>query len=123
MANEIVVSGTLRYEDATGAEDNLDFADLSATLLFTRFNKCIHFVGTTEEAMKLGEVVTPGWCLIKNLDATNYVEIRTGTGGTKMLKIAAGKSAGPFYFGSGVTAPYIIADTAEVKVVYLITST
>lgn len=31
-------------------------------------------VGTSEEVISIGDVATLGWCFLRNLDATNYVE-------------------------------------------------
>lgn len=79
----------------------------------------IHNVGTSEEAMKLGELGSLGWGFLYNMDATNYVQILTGTSGTAMLKFKAGEGY-PFRFGSGVTAPYIIANTGACNVRYVL---
>lgn len=73
--------------------------------------KTVQNVGITEEALLLGDGGSIGYVLLKNLDSTNFVEIRTGTGATKFVKLLAGEIA-LFRFGSGVTAPYVIADTA-----------
>jgi hypothetical protein len=89
------------------------------TLTGTRWIDTIHNVGTSEEAMKLGELGSLGWGFIYNMDATNYVEILTGTGGTAMLKAKAAEGF-PFRFGSGVTAPYIKANTAACNVRYVL---
>lgn len=57
-----------------------------------------------------------------NRDSTNFLTLKTGTGGTVMIKIPPGKFA-LFHFGSGVTAPYAIADTAACQLEYIICST
>ena len=49
------------------------------------------------------------------------VDDGVATGGTKCVKLLAGEVA-MFRFGSGVTAPYIIADTAACQVEYIIIS-
>jgi hypothetical protein len=35
----------------------------------------------TETALQLGSVTSPGWTLIVNRNITNYVNVKTGTGG------------------------------------------
>jgi hypothetical protein len=76
----------------------------------------VHTVGTSEEALKLPEQAgTLGYCFLHNLDATNYVQVRTATSGTAFIKMLAGEFC-LFRFGSGVTAPYIIANSAACKV-------
>ena len=80
-------------------------------------------IGTSEEALELGQDIgTLGWCMIKNLDATNFVSIRAGTGLGNFLRINAGEFA-LFRFGSGATAPFAIADTGAVLVEVLLIET
>lgn len=86
-----------------------------------RYQSGIQTVGTSEEAVNLGDLsgVTLGYAWFKNLDATNFVQIKTATSGTLMVKLKPGEAAS-FRFGSGITAPYIIADTASCRVEYVI---
>lgn len=71
-------------------------------------------IGTSEEEVALAELSTKGWCIIQNLDATNFVEwgFSTGVYGGKML---AGETAGPFRLNS--TSLFLKSDTASCKVV------
>ena len=40
----------------------------------------VHNIGTSEESVgTFGDVATEGWCYIRNLDATNYVQIGFAT--------------------------------------------
>lgn len=39
-------------------------------------------IGTSEEAISFGDVSTPGWAFIRNIDATNYVDIGPDSGGS-----------------------------------------
>lgn len=55
-------------------------------------------IGTSAEIISVGEVWAQGWCVLQNLDATNYVEwgpYDTGSAGTliKMGKLLAGEVA------------------------------
>jgi hypothetical protein len=70
-------------------------------------------IGVAEEALQLGELsgATLGYAVFVNLDSVNFVEIRVATGSTKFIKLKPGEVA-CFRFGSGVTAPFAIADTA-----------
>lgn len=77
-------------------------------------------VPTTEIAIPLGLIDSLGWALFRNLDETNYVEIRSATGADNdIIRIPPSKFA-LFHFGSDVSAPYIIANTASCKVEYFI---
>lgn len=119
MADEIKYAIQFRYVPGTMEEISRRFGELEVDVATKEHVHVIQDVGTSEEAMILGDVAAPNFCFIRNLDATNYVEVYTGTGGTAMLKLLAGE-AHIFRFGSGVTAPYIKANTAACKVEYVI---
>lgn len=60
----------------------------------TKCSRLVQSVGfSAREAVEMGEVTAPGHLIIKNLDATNYVEVWTdatsGTGVAKLLPGAA----------------------------------
>ena len=76
-------------------------------------------VATSETTIQLGGLTTLGWAWFRNLDATNFVNIKTAASGTIIVKLPAGSSA-LFHFGSGVTAPVAIADTAACLIEYVI---
>lgn len=52
-------------------------------------------VGTSEEAISLGDITTNGWALIKNLDSTNYVTWGPESGGAMVAlgRLEAGEVA------------------------------
>jgi len=68
-------------------------------------------IATTETALG---TFSGGWILMYNMDGTNYVEVKTATSGTIFAKLKAGEFA-LFRAGSGVTAPYAIANTGACK--------
>lgn len=74
-------------------------------------------VGTTHEAIPLGDVATRGIGYVKNLGPTNFVEIGVLVSGTfyGLHKVKVGESY-PIRFGSN--APYAKADTAAIKLEY-----
>lgn len=76
-------------------------------------------VATSEEVIPLGEVTAAGaYMWVKNLDDTNYIELRTATGASNdAIRCPAGKEI-CFYWGSDVSAPYWIANTAACLVEY-----
>lgn len=121
MANEITLSASLAYEDSESADIALSKLALSVTVSTKKFAHVKMNVGTTEEALDLGEITSLGYCLMINRDSTNFVELRAATAGTRIIKLKAGEAA-LFRFGSGVTAPYIIADTAACQIEYLLIS-
>ena len=123
MANEISLTGTLAYSDSEGTVESLQTpANLQASVATKQILRTKISAPTTAGAIPLGNVAALGWAMFANRDATNYVELLTGTGGVAFARIYPGCTAGPFYFGSGVTAPYIKANAAPVQVDLLICS-
>ena len=53
----------------------------------------IQNIGTTTEALVFGDVTTIGYLMVKNLDATNYVELdlNTPVAGTAFAKLLPGE--------------------------------
>ncbi len=78
----------------------------------------IQNIGTSEESItSFGDVTTEGWCYLRNMDATNYVQwgFATGVYGGRM---EAGEPAGPFRM-EPATSLFLKANTAacDVRVV------
>lgn len=123
MANELTVNLTVQYEDAEGSSEAIQSADVTYTVGTKRFVKLKQAVGTSEEALILGDVSSLGFVAIKNLDATNFVNVKVEAGGTVIAKLRPG---GPPLFlpvGSGITAPFVQADTSACQIETLIVST
>ncbi len=121
MANELTLSATLAYADAESADEALQIAELKANVAALKYIKHKQNIGITEEAIDLGEVASLGWGMFVNRDATNFLELRVATAGTKFVKLKPGEFAF-FRFGSGITAPFAIADSAPVQLEYIIVS-
>lgn len=114
MANEISVSFSISLTKG-GATTRKSFSG-TFDQTGTGYVQGIQAIGTSEEAIALGDVTTPGWFYIKNLDATNYVTIGE-TVNNDIIKLKAGEATvGRF----GITAPYAIANTATCNIEYLI---
>lgn len=118
MAHEITVNATLAYSDSENTEDDLQVIDALfsvSTKLVTRLKQNI---GTTEEAIKLGEVSAPGYAMFINRDTTNFIELRVATGGAKFAKLRPdtdgdGKGGVALLeLGSGAQVPFAIANAA-----------
>lgn len=123
MANEITVTGSLAYEDSENSDESLSPADFLLTVANKKYVKHKQNVGTAEEAVDLGELSALGYALFINRDTTNFIELRTGTGSTKFAKLKPNGGFAIFHFGTGVTAPYAIADTAACQMEYFIINT
>jgi len=123
MANELTINASMAYEDSEGTIDaGFSVVDLLVTVATKRYVKFKMNVAITEEAIPLGDVGTLGYAMFINRDATNFIELRVGTGGTKFCKLKAGEVA-LFRIGSGITAPYAIADTGTCQMDVIIFTT
>lgn len=94
--------------------------DFTAALASQKYQQGFQNVGTSEEAINLGDVSTLGWALFINRDTTNFISLKTATGGTVFAKLPPKGGCALFHFGSGVTAPWAVADTAACNMEYLI---
>lgn len=117
MAKEISFTSTLKFSK-NGIVDSRSMScqpDVAGSVTAGGVQK----IGTTHEALVIGDIGTPGWARFLNIDAVNYVELGIVTGGTfyPFAKLKAGES---FPLRLGTSAPYAKANTAEVKLEYLI---
>ena len=117
MANEFSFTAKVAYADSEGADFEFGIEQIAATIGTKRYLHAKQNVAITEEALNLGDVTTLGWFLGVNRDTTNFLSIKTGTGGTIFARLNPGLPA-LFRFGSGVTAPFVIADTATCQLEY-----
>lgn len=116
MSNEMTLTGILKF---LKGDSNVLF-NKSGVLLDVSGDDYVLLtqeIGTSEEALDLGDITTPGYGLFYNRDSTNFVKIRAGTGATDCVKIPAGGIA-LFMFASA--APFAIADTAACVIEYLL---
>ena len=121
MAAEIVVSAQLECDNGISPIIGPTISGLRFDLSGAKFIRTVQAVGTSEEALQLGETSgSLGWCVLKNTDNTNFVKVLTGTGGTVFAKLLAKGGCALFYFGAGVTAPFVQADTAACNIEILI---
>lgn len=122
MAAEITVSASLQVDNGT-IDDALSKVGIHFDWTTHKYTKIVQAIGTSEEAIDLGEVTSLGWIIAINLDNTNYVELRLGTGASNdMIKLPAKGGCAVFHAGSDMTAPFAIANTASCNVAFLILS-
>jgi len=121
VANEFTLNASLAYEDSESADLLLSVVDKLVSITTKKFIHAKQSIGTSEEAIDLGELTAPlGWAIFINRDSTNYLEIRSGSGAANdVIRLNAGEFA-LFRFGSDVTAPYAIANTAACQLEYAI---
>lgn len=122
MADELELTIDFRMNNGTFDES---FAPASQTMDQTtqEFHGAIVSVGTSEEVISFGDVTTPKYLMVKNLDATNYVTYGPESGGVMvaMGQIKAGE-IGAIPLNTAAVLRWQ-ANTATVKVQAYIPST
>jgi len=116
MANEITQNITLQVTK-NGATASFP-ASKRVTMTGDDFTNQTQVIGTSAELVDFGDITgAPGNLAIKNLDATNYVEIGGDSGLTVFkLKINAGESC--LITPTSATL-YAKANTADVRILIL----
>jgi hypothetical protein len=112
MANEIGVSASIAASKggATISASGTDTADMSGDQMIAN----VQSVGTSAEALQLGDVSTIGYLFLKNMDATNYVEVALDS--AVSTQIFAKLLAGDVTLVKAATATlYAKANTAAVN--------
>jgi len=91
-----------------------------ADLAGTRVISNVQNVGTTHEALVVGDLASAGYCTITNL-GTNYAELGVDVSGTfyGVVRIDGAKSVGPFKLSS--LTRHVRANTAAVDLDITIT--
>lgn len=116
MADEVTGIATMQF-----AKGNV--SALKRTLSFSvdvsgdKYVSNVQEIGTSEEALEVGDVATAGWMWGRNLDSTNFIKLRMGSGAADLVKVKAGE---PFLFRLAGNTPYAIADTAACDLEYTI---
>lgn len=121
MANELTLNASVDYNDGVSRVTSQVVDRVDSVATSQKPLKCVQLIGTSEEAITLPEGGAPGYALFKNLDATNYIELRVATAGAKFAKLRADTNSdgtGGFALlelGSGAQVPYAIANTAACR--------
>ena len=119
MSNEITVSFSLAVSKG-GTSDSLALAETLFSMTGTSLAHFRQEIGTSEEAIDMGvDIGTPGWFVAINRDATNFIEIRAGTGAADLVRMNPGEGC-LFRLAADATAPFAIADTAACELEVLL---
>lgn len=119
MANEGTISIRLSV-----AKSNLIIRkddQISFSVAATPYAGGAQSIGTTYELLTMGDVATAGYGFLKNIDATNYVEVGIVTGATfyPLLKLLPGEIAAVRF---AIIAIYAKANTADCVLEFIIGS-
>jgi hypothetical protein len=93
MANELSATARLSFSKSN-ASLNVSVSAIR-TISGSTYTDTIQTIGTSAEAIVFGDIGTPGYYMLQNLDATNYVEISHDAGATYSHKLFAGSATAP----------------------------
>lgn len=114
MANEIRFSASLRY--ASGLKAASLSASGMANQAGTEYVQKTQEIGITEEVLDQGDIATIGWVIVRNADATHFIELGATTA-VYTIKVPAGGVVMAPWDGSTI---YALADTSICQVEYLL---
>jgi len=115
MANELTLSTSMSFAKGTIPAHTLSEAGKFVSVTGSKFFHNVQAVGTSEEALLLGDVTAGGHIMLINRDSTNFVNVKVATAGAIFAKLKPLESM-RLRLGSGATAPFVIADTASCNV-------
>ncbi len=111
MANELTTTIAVVYSDSLTVDLTSGKQNFQRSVSTKRPFKTVQNIGTSEEAVILGDGGTIKELYLCNLDPTNYVEIKVATAGAIFAKLLPGEDM-LVRLGSGAQAPFAIANTA-----------
>ena len=116
MSNPITAGASLSL-NAAGVNVSLSQQNISVAQTGSKYSEQIILTATTSggTVIPVSGLANLGFCLIQNLDPTNYVDIMTGLAGSSGVAFARLLPGDPpflFRFTPAVTAPALLAHTA-----------
>lgn len=115
MANEATIVGAMSFTKS-GVSSSL-LKQVFETMTGSDFVHGYQTIGTSEEAIAIGDVTAGGWIMIINKDATNYIKVhKTGDVANYIIRL----NAGEFALFRAAVAPYATADTSACEIEYLV---
>jgi hypothetical protein len=124
MANELTMAGSIDYTGADGRTRSISVPECLGDTTKLVINE--QTIATTETAINLCGVSSPTAFMVVNLDPTNYVEVKAATSGAIVSRLAKDTNSdgnGGFHLttglGSGMQAPYAIANTDPCEILVL----
>lgn len=116
MANELTLTAALSFSKGK-VSVAMNLSGLQVTVSGSDYLHETMTVPTSITALGLGSVATPGFIIIRNNDATNYVDVYDSAAGNACVRIKPGEIA---MFRFAVTTPAAKANTASVQIEYLL---
>ena len=119
MADELTLRASISFEKGTKSAAEA-LAPFTVDVAGGNYLDNVQNVGfAAEEALLLADITVGGYVWLRNLDATNFISVRQGTGTTNMIQLKPGDFA-LFRLSPDTTAPYVIADTGACELEVLL---
>ncbi len=118
MANELTLRIFFEFLKG-GNKRTLDLGTILRDVAGTKADHKSQIVGfAAEEALDLGDIGVGGYLIAVNRDTANFVEIRPNTGLADLIRM----EPGDLFIGriADDAVPYVLADTANVELEYII---
>lgn len=121
MANELSASYAFAFRP-TGGKPIERASEQRVTISDMDYVVVRQTIGTSVEALAIGDITSPRWLWVRNLDTTNYVKIRSGSGGSDFLRIEAGQDTPGIIPIEPTMTLYAIANSAAVTIDFIVLS-
>lgn len=118
MSEEITVHAKLAVSN-TDVEFDV-FRTIVADQTGTKIVQSVIDLTDTSEVIPLGEITSPGWCFLRNLDPTYTVEYQHAEGSAASIKLLPGEIA---IFRMATAAPAAKTMTGTAKLFYAVAET
>lgn len=117
--NEATLSCSLQFAKGNIAAVILASGSVSRNVAGSLYCRNVQIVGTSREALILGDAGAGGYVLMHNTDATNFIDVYPDTAGTDpvLVTLLAKDWA---LFRLKATAPFLKADTAPCNLEYFL---
>lgn len=119
MAESIVASISARLDGDTLTDFTIATGTLTIAMTGADFFHGSQNIGTSAENLAKGDIGTPGYILVHNLDATNYVEIGHDETGTFVADVKLKKGEWAFFRCAQAT-PQARANTGACNIEYVL---
>lgn len=115
MDDAVTINACLAYADDDGVREHLQVVDVLDDVTGESVSHYTTTAQITDTELATGGLAGYGWVMLKNLDDTNYVDVKTALAGTYFARMYPGMPCGPLYL-SAATDLYVKANTAACRI-------
>jgi len=120
MANELTLKVFMKFAPGTIQPPQVAPSSFQIDVTGTDYTMATQNIGTSAEAVAQGDVGTPGYILVHNLDSTNFVEFGYDDSGFKPTVEVPATGWALFKVSTSAATLQAKADTAAVNIEYFL---